>query len=83
MLRIAQHSFSAVDHPRVSGERQSGHGREALRLMVFLNPLWAMTDAVYIPLFALTAIELAVKLVVNTALAIGLAGAARHAPILP
>ena len=54
----------------------------ALTLMVFLNALWAVTDLVYIPLFQLTAIDFSVKLVVNAALAIGLAVAGRRAALL-
>ena len=44
----------------------------ALKLMIFLNALWAITDLVYIPLFQLTAIDFSVKLVVNALLGIGL-----------
>ena len=47
----------------------------ALLLMIFLNALWAITDLVYIPLFHLTALDFSVKLVVNAALAMGLAWA--------
>jgi hypothetical protein len=56
--------------------------RLALLMMIFLNTVWALTDLVYIPLFALTAIDFAVKLVVNAALAIGLAVAGRRARII-
>jgi hypothetical protein len=56
--------------------------RLALLLMIFLNVIWAVTDLVYIPLFALTAIDFGVKLVVNAALAVGLVVAGRRARIL-
>jgi len=35
--------------------RNPARGREVLLLMIFLNALWALTDAVYIPLVGLTA----------------------------
>ena len=56
--------------------------RLALLMMIFLNAVWAVTDLVYIPLFALTAIDFAVKLVVNALLAVGLAVAGRRARII-
>jgi hypothetical protein len=56
--------------------------RLALLMMIFLNAIWAVTDLVYIPLFALTAIDFSVKLVVNAALAVGLAVAGRRAGIV-
>jgi hypothetical protein len=56
--------------------------RLALLMMIFLNAVWAVTDLVYIPLFALTAIDFAVKLVVNAALAVGLLLAGRRARII-
>jgi hypothetical protein len=56
--------------------------RLALLLMIFLNAIWAVTDLVYIPLFALTAIDFAVKLIVNAALAVGLLVAGRRARII-
>ena len=56
--------------------------RLALLMMIFLNAMWAVTDLVYIPLFALTAIDFGVKLVVNAALAVGLLVAGRRARII-
>ena len=56
--------------------------RLALLLMIFLNAMWAVTDLVYIPLYALTAIDFGVKLVVNAALAVGLLVAGRRARII-
>jgi hypothetical protein len=56
--------------------------RDVLILMIFLNGLWALTDAVYIPLLGLTNIDFAVKLVVNAGLAITLFVAGRRAAIL-
>ena len=56
--------------------------RLALLMMIFLNAIWAVTDLVYIPLLALTAIDFGVKLVVNAALAICLAVAGRRARII-
>ena len=56
--------------------------RLALLMMIFLNVVWAVTDLVYIPLLALTAIDFGVKLVVNAALAICLAVAGRRARII-
>jgi hypothetical protein len=62
--------------------RSPHEGRPALLMMIFLNTLWAITDLVYIPLFALTAIDFAVKLVVNAVLAISLAVGGRLARII-
>lgn len=62
--------------------RTPHQARDLLIVMIFLNGLWALTDLVYIPLFALTALDFSVKLVVNAALAIGLAVAGRRALIL-
>jgi hypothetical protein len=56
--------------------------RPLLLMMIFLNGLWAVTDLVYIPLLKLTAVDFAVKLVVNAALAIALAVAGRRARII-
>jgi hypothetical protein len=56
--------------------------RGVLLLMVFLNALWAATDAVYIPLLSLTQVDFGVKLAVNAGLALGLAVAGRRAGIL-
>ena len=56
--------------------------RDVLRLMIFLNGVWALTDLVYIPLVHLTALDFYVKLAVNTALAVGLGVAKRRAGIL-
>jgi hypothetical protein len=63
--------------------RAPRQAHDVLVLMIFLNALWAVTDLVYIPLFGLTAIDFSVKLVVNAALAIGLAVAGRRAAIIP
>jgi hypothetical protein len=46
--------------------------RSALLLMIFLNAVWVLTDAVYIPLFNLTALDFPARLVVNAILAISL-----------
>jgi hypothetical protein len=54
----------------------------ALVLMIFLNAIWAITDLVYIPVFQLTALDFSVKLVVNAALAVGLAWSGWRAGIL-
>jgi hypothetical protein len=62
--------------------RSPSEGRLALLMMTFLNLLWAVTDLVYIPLYGLTAIDFAVKLVVNAALGIALLVAGRRARIL-
>ena len=56
--------------------------RMALLLMIFLNALWAITDAVYIPLYRLTAIDFIVKLIVNALLAILLYLGARRAALI-
>jgi hypothetical protein len=61
--------------------RAPSQARDVLILMVFLNALWAVTDLVYIPLFSLTALDFTAKLIVNAALAIGLATGARRAGI--
>jgi hypothetical protein len=50
--------------------------------MIFQNALWAITDAVYIPLLGLTAIDFYAKLIVNAALAVALGTAATRAGIL-
>ena len=55
--------------------------RDALRLMIFLNGVWALTDLVYIPLVT-DRTDFYVKLAVNTALPLGFAVAGRHAGIL-
>jgi hypothetical protein len=52
--------------------RNPRESASALKLMIFLNALWAITDLVYIPLFQLTALDFSVKLAVNALLAIGL-----------
>lgn len=56
--------------------------RDVLRLMIFLNGVWELTDLVYILLVHLTALDFYVKLAVNTALAVGLGVAKRRAGIL-
>src|SRR3954447_15602686 len=48
--------------------RRSQQARDVLVLMIFLNALWTLTDAVYIPLFRLTAVDFYAKLLVNAAL---------------
>ena len=55
---------------------------DVLLLMIFLNALWALTDAVYIPVLQLTAIDFYAKLIVNAALAISLAASGRRAGLL-
>jgi hypothetical protein len=62
--------------------RAPERARDLLVVMIFLNALWAVTDAVYIPLFKLTAVDFYAKLLVNAALAIGLAVAGRLAGLL-
>jgi hypothetical protein len=62
--------------------RAPGRARDLLVVMIFLNALWAVTDAVYIPLLKLTAVDFYAKLVVNAALAIGLGIAAQRAGLL-
>src|SRR5437868_240240 len=62
--------------------RSPHEGRLALLMMIFLNALWAITDLVYIPLLALSAIDFVVKLVVNAVLAISLGVAGRLAHII-
>src|SRR5690242_14900133 len=62
--------------------RAPERGRDLLVVMIFLNALWAVTDAVYIPLFKLTAVDFYAKLLINAALAIGLAIAGRRAGLL-
>lgn len=56
--------------------------RDLLLVMIFLNALWAITDALYIPLFHLGAVDFYAKLLVNAALAIGLTFAGRRAGLL-
>jgi hypothetical protein len=62
--------------------RAPRRARDLLVVMIFLNALWAVTDAVYIPLFRLTAVDFYAKLLVNAALAIALAVAGRRAGLL-
>ncbi len=62
--------------------RYPREARLLLLMMIFLNGLWAVTDLVYIPLFKLTAIDFAVKLLVNAALAVALAVAGRRARLI-
>lgn len=50
--------------------RAPGQARDTLLVMIFLNGLWALTDAVYMPLFGLAPLEYGVKLAVNAALAV-------------
>ncbi len=62
--------------------RAPQRSRDVLLLMVFLNGLWTLTDLVYIPLVDLDELDFYVKVVVNAALAVGLAVAGRRAGIL-
>ena len=62
--------------------RAPRRARDVLLVMVFLNLLWALTDLVYIPLFALTAVDFTAKLIVNASLGLGLAVAAKRAGLL-
>ena len=59
--------------------RQSG---DVLRVMIFLNALWTLTDLVYIPLLGLSELDFYAKVIVNAVLAIGLALSGRRAGIL-
>jgi hypothetical protein len=56
--------------------------RDLLVVMVFLNGIWALTDAVYIPAVSLAAIDFQVKLVVNAALCVGLLLSGRRTGVL-
>lgn len=56
--------------------------QDALRMMIFLNVLWTVTDLVYIPLLGLSEIDFYAKTIVNAVLAIGLALAGRRAGIV-
>jgi hypothetical protein len=56
--------------------------QDALRMMIFLNALWTVTDLVYIPLLGLSDIDFYAKTIVNAVLAIGLALAGRRAGIV-
>ena len=62
--------------------RAPRQSRDTLLVMIFLNGLWALTDAVYMPLFGLAPLEYGVKLVVNAALAVLLFAGGRRAGIL-
>lgn len=62
--------------------RAPQRARDVLLLMVFLNALWTLADLVYIPLVDLNELDFYVKVVVNAALAVGLAAAGRRAGIL-
>src|SRR2546428_8193527 len=62
--------------------RDPHRGRDLLPVMIFLNGVWALTDAVYIPLLSLSSVDIAAKLAVNTALAIGLAITGRRAALI-
>ena len=62
--------------------RDPWRSRDVLRLMIFLNALWAVTDLVYIPLLGLTDVDFYAKAAVNTGLAVGLAVAGRRAGIV-
>jgi hypothetical protein len=56
--------------------------QDALRMMIFLNALWTVTDLVYIPLLGLSELDFYAKVIVNAVLAIGLALAGRRAGIV-
>lgn len=56
--------------------------QDALRMMIFLNALWTVTDLVYIPLLGLSEIDFYAKTIVNAVLAVGLALSGRRAGIL-
>ncbi|MEA2597142.1 MAG: hypothetical protein QOF01_3611 [Thermomicrobiales bacterium] len=62
--------------------RAPWRARDVLLLMIFLNALWTLADFVYIPLVDLNELDFYVKVVVNAALAVGLAVAGRRAGIL-
>jgi hypothetical protein len=62
--------------------REPTNSRNVLRLMVFLNAIWALTDLVYIPLLPLTDTDFYAKVLVNTFLAVGLWIAGRRAAAL-
>ena len=62
--------------------RAPERSRDVLRLMIFLNALWALTDLVYIPLLGLSEVDFYAKAAVNAALAIGLAVTGRRAGIV-
>jgi hypothetical protein len=62
--------------------RAPHRSRDLLLVMIFLNALWAVTDAVYIPLLHLTAVDFYAKLIVNAGLAIALAAGAWRGRIL-
>lgn len=62
--------------------RAPRRARDVLLMMVFLNGLWTLTDLVYIPLLGLSELDFYAKVVVNAALALGLATAGRRAGIL-
>ena|ERR1051326_8174932 len=62
--------------------RAPRRSRDVLLVMIFLNALWAVTDAVYIPLVHLTAVDFYAKLIVNAGLAIALAAGGWRAGIL-
>lgn len=63
--------------------RRPHESRTLLLVMVFLNALWAITDAIYIPTFHLTAVDFTAKLIVNACLAILLAVSGYRARLLP
>jgi hypothetical protein len=62
--------------------RAPWRARDVLLLMIFLNALWTLADFVYIPLVDLNELDFYVKVVVNAALAVGLAVTGRRAGIL-
>jgi hypothetical protein len=63
--------------------RRPRESRTLLLVMVFLNTLWAITDAIYIPTFHLTAFDFTAKLVVNASLAVLLAVSGYRARLIP
>ena len=62
--------------------RAPQHARDVLRLMVFLNGVWTLTDLVYIPLVQLTMVDFYVKVAVNAALTVGLVVAGQRTGLL-
>src|SRR5260370_22500243 len=81
-IAIAGGAHFALVFGAVLAWRSPTEARLLLLTMIFLYALWAVTDLLYIPLYALTAIDFGVKLVVTAALAVGLAVAGRRSRII-
>lgn len=62
--------------------RTPWRSRDVLKVVIFLNALWTLTDLVYIPLLGLSELDFYAKVIVNAILAIGLAIAGRRARLL-